>query len=101
MAKRTTRTNAETLENVRKQAEERGRALGRQDLAVELMGLLARDDQRIAEDLVIHFKAYSYGLRDAGDPPGEVARARALSCYMGRVKTVIAQITEEANTPAF
>lgn len=91
MAKRTTRTNAKTLDNIRKQAEERGRALGRQDLAVELASEMHHDALR---DLWIWIKGRtSTGERDYIVDSGRDALRAALSAS--------AKITEEANTPAF
>ena len=91
MTNRTTRTNAETLENVRKQAEARGREAGRQDLAVELLRELDHDALR---DLWVWLCGHtSTGVHDYIALSGKGALKQALS--------VSARITEEANRPAF
>ena len=91
MTNRTTRTNAETLENVRKQAEARGRELGRQDLAVELASELQHDALR---DLWV----WLCGRTDDGKAHYIVTSGRdALRAALSASAKVLA----EASNPAF
>ena len=95
MAKRQTRTNADTLDNVRRQAEERGRALGRQDLAVELMNMIAVPETPERLHNLYHWLMGRNSKDDYERVTVEGERSLLLAM------SVLARITEEANTPAF
>lgn len=100
MAKRTTRTNAETLDNIRKQAEERGREAGRQDLAVELMRGIGPFDAENMNATKSWLDGFAIGLNLAGG--GDVAMAPAqMAVAIGRLEGLIRKITEEANAAPF
>lgn len=100
---RTTRTNAATLENVRKQAEARGRELGRQDLAVELNGFYCGSDEGELLLLAKWMDGVVCGLRIGGRSGQESVgdEARDFALVSERMAKLLAKITEEANRPAF
>ena len=64
MAKRATRTNAETLNNVRKQAEERGR----HDVVVELHEMMQHGTRASLRDLRVWLEGYIAGQSSVCQP---------------------------------
>ena len=81
---------------IRKQAEERGRELGRQDLAIELMDMIA------APETPDRLRDLYYWLegRASNDDNFEAVVSEG-SNSVRRAMHVLRQITEEANRPAF